>query len=91
MKSIQSASVRIAAVAGAALLMGGLWSPAFANTVTTTTTSAAAAAAAAAERDDQAGSRDRVCVRGYSSGSLLRRTLCQSRAEWARDGGIPTS
>ena len=89
MSSIKFRSVGVVAAAAAAFALAV--APARATGVddeSGSLTVRAADSGVAAPRFD-GGPHQRICVRGYYSGSLVRHTICQSRSHWDRDGGVP--
>jgi hypothetical protein len=74
--------------AAAAGMLASLAAPALAQAPRTRTGSSDAAAPAQPSQTD---SRERrICVYQEMTGSRLPRKVCQSRAEWEREGGVPS-
>ena len=69
--------------AGALLTLAG---PAFAQSQGNLSTPMAAPAEAGADADADR----RICVRQETTGSRLRTRVCRTRAQWEREGGVPT-
>ena len=92
MSNIRIRSIRIAATAAAGLLLAAT-APANATENSSSASNAAAARGAVAKTSQTRSAVDpfqEVCVRGYqTSGTLVRRHICQSRQAWERVGGVP--
>jgi len=94
MSNIRIRSIRIAATAAAGLLLAAT-APAHAteNGSNSAASSVAAARTAASKTIQTRSATDpfqEVCVRGYqTSGTLVRRQICQTRQAWERVGGVP--
>ena len=67
--------------AGALLMLAG---PALAQSQGNSSNTMAAPADAGADADR------RICVRQETTGSRLRTRVCRTRAQWEREGGVPT-
>jgi len=95
MSNIRIRPIGIAATAAAGILLAAA-APANATENDSSSNSAATVVRNAADsqtvqaRTRATDPRKEVCVRGYQSGTLVRRRICQSQADWDRDGGIPT-
>jgi hypothetical protein len=82
--------IRTAIAAAASIMLAGAAVPAAAQTESNVAPNSRAGGSNASTRTATADPNERVCVRFEISGSRIRREVCQTRAEWARDGGIPT-
>ena len=96
MSNIRIRSIRIAATAAAGVLLAAT-APAYATENGNTSSAGAAATMRAADasktiqnRTRGTNSEEEVCVRGYQTGTFVRRTFCRTRSNWDRDGGIPS-
>lgn len=80
--------IRTATTAGAAILLTALSVPAFAAESQASNTTNATVAVA--RQSTENAENRRICVREQLTGSRLNRTICRTRAEWERAGGLPT-
>jgi hypothetical protein len=77
------------AVAAASIILAGLAVPAAAQTQGGVASSTDQGSSSRDARGSAENNR-RICVRASITGSRLTREICRTRAEWERDGGIPT-
>jgi hypothetical protein len=86
---MNTARIRTAATAAAALVLAGLSVPAAAQTQSNIVNSAERTETSSATSSSQPAAERRLCVRAEMTGTRLVRNVCRTRAEWNRAGGIP--
>lgn len=86
---MNTASIRNVTTAAAAIILAGLSVPAAAQTHTNVTGASGQGTAAVTAPRQSAEQDQRVCVRVELTGTRVARNVCRTRAEWAREGGIP--
>jgi hypothetical protein len=76
------------AIAAAAALTVSLAAPVQANPTDSTT---ANASNTAQQRTPAAQRERRICVEAENTGTRVPRRICRTRAEWEREGGVPSN